>query len=397
MILPRTPTYTDEQLLQIIHNLQGIIERWATEHEIWFDCGFKSYAEHVNGEPLAPVVTILHFGSAFGDMLDGSYGGLDKEFYELLESQGFWFEQATSCTLHIYPLDDSPLVVPFSDYVHWQWICGLLVPDVADVFEEIYAHFARRPDDLHRLHWREFEILLYRIFQNQGFQAELGPGSGDGGVDIRLLQRDPLGDMMTLVQAKKYAATRKIGLEAVAALHGVADVEGAHQSLFVTTSSYLPVAQNFAGRTSGRLSLATPHDVTQWCAQVHHGILRDKSKLVSPDQVSKLLSDLKSKDSRIVHANTGVTMILNEFALVLKETKYAALLMTLPAKTLTDDGYGQTGYQVPRLDDTCLDRLQVDTVFRAKRSVNDGRISYWSGQHLYTQWRGEPEHFSYLD
>lgn len=397
MILPDQATHTDEQLQQIVQNLQSEIMQWAVSHDIWFDCGFKSYAEHVDGEPLAPVVTILYFGSAFGDMLDGSYRGLDAEFYELLESQGFWFEQATFGTLHIYPLDDSPLVKPFSDYVRWQWICGLLVPDVADVFEEIYAHFARRPDDLHRLHWREFEILLYRIFQNQGFQAELGPGSGDGGVDIRLLQRDPLGDMLTLVQAKKYAATRKIGLEAVAALHGVADVEAAHQSLFVTTSSYLPVAQNFAGRTSGRLSLATPQDITQWCAQAHHGILSDKSKIVSPDHVAKLLLSLKSKDSRIVHAHTGVTMILNQFALVLKETKYAALLMALPAKTLSDDGYGQAGYEVPRLDETCLARLQADRVFRAKRSVHDGRVSFWSGQHLYTPWRGEPEHFSYLD
>ena len=395
--MPGTATYTDQQLLQIIRNLQSKIERWATGHDIWLDCGFKTYAEHVNGEPLAPVVTVLHFGSDFANMLEGYHRGLDVEFSELLESEGFWFEQATFGNLHIYPLDDNPLVEPFSDYVHWQWICGLIVPDVADVFEEIYAHFARRPDDLNKLHWRDFEVLLYRIFQSQGFQAELGPGSGDGGVDIRLLQRDPLGDIMTLVQAKKYAANRKIGLEAVAALHGLADVEGAHRSLFVTTSSYLPVAQKFAGRTSGRLSLATSNDVMQWCQQAHHGIIHDKSKIVSTDQVSRLLRDLKSKDSRIVHAHTGVTMILNEFALVLKETKYAALLMTLPAITTVGDGYGQTGYEVPRLDHTCLSRLHADTVFRAKRSVHDGRVSYWSGQHLYTPWAGEPEYFSYLD
>ncbi|CAN7715880.1 AAA family ATPase [Aminobacter sp. LjRoot7] len=55
----------------------------------------------------------------------------------------------------------------------------------------VYSHFAKRPE--HRLTWREFEILLFRIFQNQGFTCEIGPGSNDGGIDVRVLQRDPLG------------------------------------------------------------------------------------------------------------------------------------------------------------------------------------------------------------
>ena len=76
-------------------------------------------------------------------------------------------------------------------------------------------------DDLTRLHWRDFEILLARIFQAQGFEIELGPGSGDEGVDIRLLQRDPIGDVLTLVQAKRFGPRNKIDLQAVAALYGV--------------------------------------------------------------------------------------------------------------------------------------------------------------------------------
>ncbi|WP_263588682.1 restriction endonuclease [Sphingopyxis sp. GC21] len=397
MNLPAAPTLTDQQLLGIVQKLQLAIEQWAKQHDLWYDCGFKSYADHVDGEPLAPVATIMHFEGPFGNMLDGYYDDLESDFRELLEQQGFWYERENGVSIHIYPLDESPLFTSFTDFVRWQWICGLLQPDVADVFEEIYAHFANRPDDLHRLHWREFEILLYRIFQNQGFQAQLGPGSGDGGIDIRLLQRDPLGDMMTLVQAKKYAPNRKIGLEAVAALHGIAGVEGAQQSLFVTTSSYLPVANRFAGRTSGQLSLATSTDVTSWCEQATQGIIQDKSTLISLDHLSKLVRGLGPRDPRIVHAHTGVTMILNEFAIVLKETKYAALLMTLPSKSVADDGYGQTGFEIPLLDQSSLGMLKADTVFRTKRSVDNGRVSYWSGQHLYTPWNGEPQHFSFLD
>ena len=392
---PTVSTYTDQQLLGVVQKLELAIELWATQHELWFDCGFKSYAEHVDGEPLAPVATIMHFEGSFGNMLDGYYDDLESDFRQLLEEHGFWYERENNVSAHIYPLDEGPLFAPFSDFVRWQWICGLLQPDVADVFEEIYAHFANRPDDLHRLHWREFEILLFRVFQNQGFQAELGPGSGDGGIDIRLLQRDPLGDMMTLVQAKKYAPTRKIGLEAVAALHGVAAVEGAQKGLFVTTSSYLPVAQKFAGRTSGKIELSTSNDVVRWCSDAAHGIIRDKSSLVSQSHVSKILGSLSARDMRIVHAHSGM---LNSFALVLKETKYAALLMVLPRLTVSHDGYGQQGTEAPRLDETALPMLEAETVFRAKRLADErGDTRYWDGNHLYTRWSGQPEHFSLLD
>lgn len=390
--------YTDQQLLGIVQKLHIAIEQWAKRHDIWFDCGFKSYAEHVDGEPLAPVATIMHFEGPFGNMLDGYYDNLETDFRQLLEEHGFWYERENSVSIHIYPLDEGPLFKPFDDFVRWQWICGLLQPDVADVFEEIYAHFAKRPDDLHRLHWREFEILLFRVFQSQGFQAELGPGRNDGGVDIRLLQRDPLGDMMTLVQAKKYAPTLKIGLEAVAALHGIAQVEQAQKGLFVTTSSYLPVAKKFAGRTSGQIELATSDDVVRWCDHAAHGIVQDKSTLISPDHVAKILNSLGPHDMRIVHAYSGKTMILNSFALVLKETKYAALLMALPRVTVSHDGYGQEGMEIPELGAEALPMLKADTVFRAKRTVNDrGEVRFWDGNNLYSRWSGQAEHFSLLD
>lgn len=191
--------------------------------------------------------------------------------------------------------------------------------DVADVHEELYSHFAQRPADLDRLTWREYEILLFRIFQNQGFTCELGPGSNDGGVDIRLLQRNPLGDILTLVQAKHYAPKNKIDLSAVAALHGVADVEAAQKSIFVTTSDYLPSARRFAGRTRIPMMLATSDHVRDWCRDESDGIIRDKSKLVAPEAVSCLLQNLSPNDPRIVHASTGYSVIMNQYAIVLKK------------------------------------------------------------------------------
>jgi len=389
---------SDAELDAVVANLQRSIQAWATRHELWFDCGFQSYAERVKGEPSSPpVVTILHFDGDLGRALDGDFDGLDMEFFELLHRHGFCYERNDSVSADIYPEDDSPLFRPFLDREGWQWVCGLVQPDIADVYEELYTHFAKRPEDLHRLDWRQFETLLFRIFQAQGFTCELGPGSNDGGIDVRVLQRDPLGDILTLVQAKRYAPRNKIDMSAVAALHGVADVEAAQKSIFVTTSDYLPSARKFAGRTPIPMTLATSADVRDWCRNASEGIIRDKSKLVTPQAVSSLLHALGSRDPRIVHARTGYSVIMNQFAIVLKETKYAALLMAIPARMISDDGYGQRGCEVPETGPACVERLTAETVFRAKRSVHDGKVSYWDGHNLYSAWNGAPVIFDLCD
>ncbi|WP_167525438.1 restriction endonuclease [Roseomonas genomospecies 6] len=366
-------------------------------HDIWFDCGFKTYSEQVDSEPgKIPVVSVLYFSSPFAD--NALYGCLDGEFFDLVESHGFHYEHARLANLHFYPAE-GPRCDAYANYYHWEWICRLVQPDFADIYEELYDHFARHPEDLHRLSWREFEILLARIFQAQGFTTELGPGRGDGGIDIRLLQRDPIGDILTLVQAKKYAPKNRIGLEAVAALSGVAGVEKAQRSLFVTTSSYQPAAAKFAARTSGALELCTAADVAEWCKSARDGIIKDKSALVTPSAVERLLLDVhENTRPHVVQARCGFGMIYNKFALVLKETKHAALLMELPSRTVSDDGYGQRGTEIPLLDANALTMLKEDTVWRAKRSTDkEGRTHYWDGQNGFWPWDGNPAYFDLCD
>lgn len=241
---------SDQEVEAHIRSLENAIESWATARGLWFDAGFQSFAERIDGEPgSTPVATILYSDGELVRFIAEDIDGVESEFSALLAKYGFWYENADGCSLHIYPEEEGVLLRPILDYVRWQWLCGLIQPDIDDVYEDFYAHFAKQPGDLHRLGWREFEVLIARSLQHQGFQVELGPGRNDGGVDIRLLQRDPLGDLLTLVQVKRYAPHRKIDALAVQALHGVAEVEQAHQSLFVTTSAYQPAAKRFAGRT----------------------------------------------------------------------------------------------------------------------------------------------------
>lgn len=391
--------YTDAALEQKIIELERAIQDWAEKKEIWFDSCFKPFLKHVNGEPHrdCPVVTVLCAGSGLCDLLDGScYGEWESEFIELVGSLGYGHENINGVNFHFYPTDEE-LISAFGEYFHWQWVCSLIQPDFGDVYEELYDYFSKSPDRLQSLEWRDYEILLYRIFQQQGFQAELGPGSGDGGIDIRLLQRDPLGDILTLVQAKKYKPKNKIKLEAVAALHGIAKANNADETMFVTTSKYAPVAKKFAARDTVQMQLKTSDDVAIWCKTATEGIIADKSSLITRESVSKIIQQIGSRrDRRVLQTSFGHNMTINSFALVLKETQHAALLMSLPRRNITND-HGQIGTEIPVVGPEALSMHQAKTVWRAKRKAENGRVTYWDGEHLFSPWDGTPKYFNYMD
>ena len=390
---------SDDFLEAEIDRLQRAIMNWAVGHDLWHDCGFHSFLNHVDAEPSQePVITIL---SCEGDLNSVLYSTTDEELYEefetLLKRMGYWFEFYDTVSIHIY-CDRPQLKRKFADYFYWQWICSLVRPDFDDIYEELYLYFGNRPEELLRLEWRQFEILLSRILHNQGYEAQLGPGTGDGGIDIRLVQRDPIGDILTCVQAKRYRPDRKIDLQAVQALHGASVAENAESSFFVTTSDYFPSAKRFAARKNVPMKLYATSDVQDWCRQAGRGIIADKTTLMSESSVVRCLAEASDDPKRrVLHAQSHLRGITNSFALILKETKNAALLMSLPRKTLSHDGYGQKGVEVPDVSLSALSEFRSKRVWRVKKKTYDERTRYWDGQRLFAAWTELPTEFDYCD
>jgi len=381
-----------------IARLRNDIETWALQNELWFDCGFEDFLSHTGREPLdLPVLSRLWSEGCLARILQGDGPPeIETQFSDILAAYGCWYEFDNHYTLNIYPDEDSDYSA-YSSYFHWQWICSLVKEDIGDVYADLYSHFESRPEDLYSLSWRDYEVLLAEVLKTQGFEALLGPGSDDGGVDITLIQRDPIGDILTVVQAKKYAPRNKIQPADVRALYGVQMADRAQNALFVTTSAYSPAAQKFAARENVKMQLATSSEVSGWCRSASRGIIEDKSSLVTPEQVSKILQEAAgSRDNRIVHAHTGYNCVRNEFALVVKESKHAALLMTLPCQVLAHDGFGQLGTEVPSLDGS-LPNLNADGVFRTRRLESEGRVSYTDGYRYFSPWDGSPCYFDHYD
>ncbi len=148
---------------------------------------------------------------------------------------------------------------------------NLYVPDLNEINDELIDYLAKNPKLMQEMHWRKFEELLEVLFKAKGYETELGPGSGDGGVDIRMVSKNGIvGDFLTLVQAKRYSDKNRIKLSPVQALYGVLESEKASSGLFVTTSTFEPCAVRFAESNPYRLQLADKHDIREWLKDYSH-------------------------------------------------------------------------------------------------------------------------------
>jgi restriction system protein len=95
-------------------------------------------------------------------------------------------------------------------------------------------------DRLPEMHWRKFEELTAEFFHREGYKVELGPGSNDDGVDVRVWRRgaNPTDNPLCLVQCKRQKA--KVERVIVKGLYADVKHEEAEYGVIVTTSELSP-------------------------------------------------------------------------------------------------------------------------------------------------------------
>lgn len=92
------------------------------------------------------------------------------------------------------------------------------------------------------IHWREFERLTAEFYEREGYRVDLGPGTGDGGVDVRVWgENEDDSAPLCIVQCKR----QKDKVEQVIVKGLYADVlaENAQYGVIVTTSELTPSAK----------------------------------------------------------------------------------------------------------------------------------------------------------
>lgn len=117
-------------------------------------------------------------------------------------------------------------------------------PQVGRFIDQRYIDYLSvNSDRLSDMHWRKFEELTGEFFHREGYQVELGPGSNDDGVDVRIWRPEQMVEESPhlLIQCKRQKA--KVEKVVVKGLHADVSHESADYGLIVTTSELSPGAR----------------------------------------------------------------------------------------------------------------------------------------------------------
>lgn len=104
-------------------------------------------------------------------------------------------------------------------------------------------------ESIRALHWKDFERLLGEYYSRRGFRVEENrQGGADGGVDLRLRNKDGL----HVVQCKQWQS-RQVGVPIARELLGVMVDQGAYGGSIVTSGTFTREARQFADRNGMEL------------------------------------------------------------------------------------------------------------------------------------------------
>lgn len=145
---------------------------------------------------------------------------------------------------------------------------------VTATLDDLMAGLNRTPTDLFGLSSRQFELVVARLLEKDGFDVEVTPATRDGGKDIIAKLRTAAGSFMVYVECKRYAPDRPVGVSVIRELVGVVHSERATAGLVVTTSAFSKPVYKFRDAMPHRLDLKAYTDLVEWLSRAG-GIRRE--------------------------------------------------------------------------------------------------------------------------
>jgi HJR/Mrr/RecB family endonuclease len=128
---------------------------------------------------------------------------------------------------------------------------------ITDIYQDNKKIYTIQPND--------FEDMIAELLRSQQFEVELTKRTRDGGYDLIAVKS--LGDFAIrfLVECKRHAADRKIGVGIVRSFRDVINTQGANKGIIVTSSYFSPDAKK--ERLKGKpymLDFRDHDDVINW-------------------------------------------------------------------------------------------------------------------------------------
>jgi hypothetical protein len=140
----------------------------------------------------------------------------------------------------------------------------VLVPVITTCTDAVLEHLRKSPLDIHRLSPRAFEELIAGLLSHMGYRVTLTPSQKDQGRDVLAVLPTQLGELLTIVECKKWRRDRPIPVDIVRGVYGVLSHERATHAVIATTSRFTKDAQEFRDTVKYQMSLRDGDAIIQW-------------------------------------------------------------------------------------------------------------------------------------
>ena len=137
-------------------------------------------------------------------------------------------------------------------------------PEIITSTNHILQELKKVPQDIYQVAPRQFEEIIAELMTDKGWEVTLTPATRDGGKDILAFFNTGIGRFLCLIEAKRYAKERVIGVNIVRSLFGTLCDHQANSAMLVTTSYFSPDARDFQKRHQYQLALKDYSDVADW-------------------------------------------------------------------------------------------------------------------------------------
>jgi len=137
-------------------------------------------------------------------------------------------------------------------------------PLIVRVNDVIIEKIAMNPQLLYQLNGFMFEEFMAELFKGMGYLVEQTAKTRDGGVDILAIKKIDDISLRFLIECKKYAKKRKVGVSLVRSLFGVKHHMGASKAIIATTSEFTKPAADFAEAHKWDLELKDFNGIIHW-------------------------------------------------------------------------------------------------------------------------------------
>jgi restriction system protein len=123
--------------------------------------------------------------------------------------------------------------------------------------------------EIESIHWRNFERLCAQYFAQKGFMVKLGPGTKDGGIDIKVFSTGyKKARPLIIIQCKRYSKQRKVAIESIKAFHSDLKFENAKYGLIATTSKITTDGKKLVKARNYNITFAENKMIKKWAKEM---------------------------------------------------------------------------------------------------------------------------------